>query len=302
MLELLEALEALGLNAYEARALSHLLKHGERSAPDLSRETAVPFGRIYDTLNALVERGLATSRSGRPRMFAAVAPGTVSSRLLAASKRKIQEQERQVSQQAAALEGHLSKLQPQAVPGSTLYGVRLGEDAARDFLIEATHGAKTRVEAYLAFERLQDDDLAIFDAFRQAVGRGVHTRILLRASDVDYLLSTPYVNQVLDALVPYLGETLDVRLSSTDITPFSVLDSERVVLGVRNPLDPSSYFAVVHLDDRAFAKDLLGKFETLWREGGLDPQLVKRLLSSRGGRAVAKMGARMRRRGRQAKA
>jgi len=293
---MLELLEALGLNAYESRALAHLLKNGERSAPDLSRETGIPFGRVYDTLNTLIERGLATGRAGRPRMFAAVAPGTVSNRLLAAAKRKLQEEERDVGQHAAALEGQLAKLTPRSIPGSTLYGVRLGEDAAREFLIEATHGAKTRVEAYLAFDKLQDDDLALFDAFRQAVGRGVHTRILLRSKDVDYLLSTPYVNQVLDALVPYLGETLEVRLSSADITPFSVLDAERVVLGVRNPLDPKTYFAVVHLDDRAFAKDLSGKFDTLWREGNLDPQLIKRLLGTRSGRAIAKLGSRMRRR------
>ncbi|MES2154022.1 MAG: helix-turn-helix domain-containing protein [bacterium] len=296
---MLDLLEALGLNAYEARALAHLLKHGERSAPDLSRETQIPFGRVYDTLNTLIERGLATSRVGRPRMFAAVAPGTVSSRLLAASKRKLQEEERDVSQHAAALEAQLSKLEPRKAPGSTLYGVRLGEDAAREFLIEATHGAKAQVEAYLAFDKVQDDDLALFDAFRQAVGRGVHTRILLRAKDVDYLLSTPYVNQVLDALLPHLGENLEVRLSAADITPFSVLDQERVVLGVRNPLDPKTYFAVVHLDDRTFAKDLVGKFDTLWREGQLDPAIVKRLLGTRSGRAIAKLGSRLKaRRGR----
>lgn len=292
---MLDRLEALGLNAYEARALAHLLKHGERTAPDLSRETAIPFGRVYDTLNHLVERGLAVSRAGRPRMFVAVAPGTVSSRLLAASKRKLQEEERQMSQQAAALDAQLARLEPQATPGSTLYGVRLGEDAAREFLIEATHGARERVEAYLAFDKVQDDDLALFDAFRQAVARGVHTRILLRAKDVDYLLSTPYVNQVLDALIPFLGESLQVRLSGADITPFSVLDSERVVLGVRNPLDPKTYFAVVHLDDRAFAKDLVGKFDTLWREGELDAQMVKRLLGTRSGRAIAKLGVRLKR-------
>ncbi len=290
---MLDLLEALGLNTYEARALAHLLKHGERSAPDLSRETAIPFGRVYDTLNTLIERGLATGRAGRPRMFAAVAPGTVSSRLLAASKRKLQEAERDVSQRAAALEAQLAKLAPRKTPGSTLYGVRLGEDAAREFLIEATHGAKQRVEAYLAFDKLQDEDMALFDAFRQAVARGVHTRILLRDKDVQYLLSTPYVNQVLDALVPFLGETLEVRLSGADITPFSVLDAERVVLGVRNPLDPKTYFAVVHMDDRAFAKDLVGKFDTLWREGELDPQMVKRLLGSRSGRALAKLGSRL---------
>lgn len=288
-----ELLEALGLNGYEARALVHLLRHGERTGPDLSRETGIPFGRVYETLNALVERGLATSRGGRPRLFAACAASAVPGRLLATSRRKLQEAERALGQQAAALEAELAHLEPRAAPGSTLYGVRLGEDAAREFLVEATHEARERVDAYLAFEHIQDDDLALFDAFRQAVGRGVKTRILLRSADVDYLLTTPYVDRVLEATMPYLGENLQVRLSKTDILPFSLLDGERVVLGVKNPLDPRTYFAVVHLDDRAFAKDLLGKFETLWRAGEFNEELVASLLRRKGGKALLKLGAKM---------
>jgi hypothetical protein len=84
-----------------------------------------------------------------------------------------------------------------------------------------------------------------------------------------------------------------VRLSDTDVLPFSILDGARVVLGVRNPLDPRFYFAVVHLDDRAFAKDLSGKFETLWREGRFDQDLLKGLLSRRGGKTLLKLGARL---------
>src|SRR5688500_16984580 len=109
---MLDLLEALGLSTYEAKAIAHLLKHGERSAPDLSRETGIPFGRVYDTLNTLQERGLVTSRAGRPRMFAGVSAASVSGRLLSAAKRKLQESERDMSQQAAALEGHLARLEP----------------------------------------------------------------------------------------------------------------------------------------------------------------------------------------------
>jgi HTH-type transcriptional regulator, sugar sensing transcriptional regulator len=290
-----EELEGLGLTAYEAKALDHLVRHGDRSGPVLSRETGIPFGRVYDTLNALVERGLATSKPGRPRVFAAASPTSIPGRLLAANKRRLQEEERTLGQQAASLESALSRVDPRKAPGSSLYGVRLGEDAAREFLIEATHEAKTRVDAYLAFDHIRDDDLALFDAFRQAVVRGVRTRILLRRKDVDYLLSTPYVQQVVDALVPHIGESLQVRLSSSDNLSFSVLDAERVMLGVKNPLDPRIYFAVVHMDDRAFAADLVGKFDTLWREGEVDEGLVKALLGKKGGRALLKLGAKLRR-------
>lgn len=287
--------EALGLTAYEAKALAHLVRHGERTGPDLSRETGIPFGRVYDTLNALVERGLATSKGGRPRMFAPAAPSSIPGRLLASNKRRLQDEERGLGQQAAALEAELSRLAPRVAPGSTLYGVRLGEDAAREFLVEATHEARTRIDAYLAFEHLQDDDLAIFDAFRQAVDRNVKTRLLLRRRDVDYLLGTPYVQQVVDAVLPHLGDNLQARLSDTDNLSFSVLDGERVVLGVTNPIDPRIYFAVVHLDDRAFAQDLIGKFDTLWRDARVDEGLVRMLLGKKGGRALLRMGAKLRR-------
>ena len=292
---MIEHLEGLGLTAYEAKALEHLLRHGERTGPMMSRETGIPFGRVYDTLNALVERGLVTSKGGRPRVFAAAAAASIPGRLLASNKRRLQEEERNLGQQAASLESELGRLSPRRAPGSALYGVRLGEDAAREFLIEATHEAKVRVDAYLAFEHIQDDDLTLFDAFRQAVGRGVKTRLLLRRKDIDYLLSTPYVQQVIDAMLPHLGENLQVRLSNTDNLSFSVLDAERVVLGVKNPLDPRIYFAVVHMDDKAFATDLIGKYDTLWRDGQFDEGLAKAVLGRKGGKALVKLAGKLRR-------
>ena len=71
----------------------------------------------------------------------------------------------------------------------------------------------------------------------------------------------PFDRAFIDAMVPHLGESLQVRLSKTDNLSFSVLDGERVVLGVKNPLDPRNNFAVVHMDHRAFAADLVGKFD-----------------------------------------
>jgi len=49
------------------------------------------------------------------------------------------------------------------------------------------------------------------------------------------------------------------------------------------------------MDDKAFAADLIGKFDTLWRDGELDEGLAKMLLGRKGGRALLKLGARMRR-------
>lgn len=274
---MIERFEALGLTNYEARALCHLVEHGDRTGPDLSRETGIPMGRVYDTLNVLVERGVAVTRGGRPRVFSCAPLAAIPGRLMAHSKRRLQVLEKGIEQHAAVLEEALSQLAPAAV-GATGHGLRLGEQAAREFLVEATHAARGDVIAYLAFASIQDDDLQIFDAFRGAVIRGVHTRVLLRERDVDYLMATPYVAAVLDAMLPHLGATLQVRLTGDDSIPFSVLDSERVVIGVQNPVLPDRYFAVVHVDDATFAAQLRERFDDLWHTADLDTGLMQRVL------------------------
>ncbi|MGB1586237.1 MAG: TrmB family transcriptional regulator [Thermoplasmatota archaeon] len=293
---MMAALEALGLTAYEARALAYLLRHGERTGPVVSREAEIPFGRVYDTLHALAERGLVHVESGRPKRFRAAPAGTVPGRLLASNQRRLQDEQRSLEVRAQDLGRQLEDLTAKPEP-SGAYGVRLGEESAREFLVEATLEARKHVVAALALERIEEEDLAIFDAFRQAVARGVRTRLVLRASDVDYLLTTPYVDQVLDAMLPHLGENLAVRLlwgEGSDV-PFAAVDRERAMLGVKNPLDPQAYFAVIHVDDSVFAMGLEGRFDALWEEAEEPADLVQWALGKKGGRALAKFGAKLRR-------
>lgn len=289
-------LESLGLTAYEAKALGHLMRHGERSGPVLSRETDIPFGRVYDTLNGLAERGLVHVEMGRPKRFRATAPGTVPGRLLASNQRRMQDEARRLERQAQELESQLESMVAKPDPGGA-YGIRLGEESAREFLVEATHEARNQVVALLALERIEKDDLAIFDAFRQAVSRGVHTRIVLRADDMDYLMTTPYVDEVLDAMLPHLGRNLDVRLTWDvgGMVPFAALDRHRAMLGVKNPLDPKAYFAVIHVEDPVFAMGLEGRFDAIWEAAEEPSDLIQWALGKKGGRALAKFGARLRR-------
>lgn len=295
-----ELLEDLGLTAYEARALDHLVRHGPRTGPDLSRATGIPFGRVYDTLNALVERGLAAVEPGRPKTYSAAEPSALPGRLLASNRRRIQDLETRLVGQVHDLERTLDRMAPRPEPGLHTYGVRLGEDSGREFLVEATHEAKEHVSAALPFHRLTDDDLRLFDAFRAAVARGLKTRVLLRRKDIDYLLSTPYVDQVLDAMLPHLGQNLDVRLTWDDTAPFATIDGRRAMLGVKNPLDDSVYFAVIHVDDPAFADGLTAKFDALWNDAEEPRDLVQWALGKRSGRAMARLGSRLRGKGPEA--
>jgi sugar-specific transcriptional regulator TrmB len=69
-------LQSLGLNGYEASAYVALTRRGRATGAELARLAGVPRQRIYDVLDGLVGRGLATVEPGRPAHYTAVAPDT----------------------------------------------------------------------------------------------------------------------------------------------------------------------------------------------------------------------------------
>jgi len=70
----MESLRDLGLSSYEDRAYRGLLGLGGTAA-DVTAESDVPKGRIYDALGGLESRGLVRVQSDRePKRYAPVEP------------------------------------------------------------------------------------------------------------------------------------------------------------------------------------------------------------------------------------
>jgi sugar-specific transcriptional regulator TrmB len=72
--ETVERLVEVGLTGYEAAAYLALTRRGGASGAELARLAGLPRQRIYDVLEGLVGRGLATSTPGRPVRYAAAPP------------------------------------------------------------------------------------------------------------------------------------------------------------------------------------------------------------------------------------
>ena len=77
-----EEFELLGLNKYEALAYEALVLLGKAGAAQIARESGVPYGRIYDTLYSLVNKGLAVIIPEKAKRFAP-APPEILEKLLA---------------------------------------------------------------------------------------------------------------------------------------------------------------------------------------------------------------------------
>lgn len=69
-----ETLREMGLNAYEIDAYVTLLDCGQLTAMEISRETKVPYSKIYEVLNSLKDKGWIKSSETRPFKYYPASP------------------------------------------------------------------------------------------------------------------------------------------------------------------------------------------------------------------------------------
>ncbi|MFA5303825.1 MAG: helix-turn-helix domain-containing protein [Candidatus Nanoarchaeia archaeon] len=82
MVVMMDFLRKLGLNKYECLSYLALLKEGAMSAYNISSKSQVPFGRIYDSLKILENKGLIEVIPGKPKKYLSRNPKNSISTLL----------------------------------------------------------------------------------------------------------------------------------------------------------------------------------------------------------------------------
>ncbi len=266
--EVVEKLKSLGLSTYEAEAYHVLLRLGPVDAGVVAHKATIPVGRVYDVLNSLVDRDLAQVRDGRPKLYVPLEPRIGLANLLSARKRDLDERYSSLTQLASEVETELRVHVKNKA--SAFYAVAIGEADGRAFLTAKVAGAREEICVALEFKRYDPADEALFEAFDAAVRRGVKVKVLVRDADVPLVLESPYNELIARTMVPHLGTSLAVRVTTGDSVPFGVIDGEKALVGVRNPLDPAAYFALVFLWDPPFGRDLRARFGELWKQAEVD--------------------------------
>lgn len=81
----------MGLNEYQASALTHLILVGETKPTTLSKASGLPSARIYGVLDELSKMGLVTIRPGRPTLHKARSPKEVAGALISFSMSELKQ-------------------------------------------------------------------------------------------------------------------------------------------------------------------------------------------------------------------
>jgi HTH-type transcriptional regulator, sugar sensing transcriptional regulator len=193
----------LGLNTYEAGAYVALTRRGRATGAEVARLAGLPRQRIYDVLDGLVGRGLATVEPGRPASYAAVDPEHAIAMLLDAHRAALdqfeEEAARAVALLAPAYRDGRSETDPlnyiEVLREPAAIAKRFGElqaGAQSELLIftkppyavepgENTEGLELLsrgVAARSVYERSVYDDPAVVDAVRRFVEAGEQARVV----------------------------------------------------------------------------------------------------------------------------
>jgi sugar-specific transcriptional regulator TrmB len=193
----------LGLNGYEANAYVALTRRAQATGAEVARLAGVPRQRIYDVLDALCRRGLASLEPGRPARYRAVAPEDAVAALLAEHRASLERLERDAIDAVALLAPAYSAGRDVADPLNYIEVLREpGRIAARfgelqgaavheilvftkpPYAVEPPENVAGRellargVSARSVYERAVYEDAAVVDAVRAFVAAGEQARVV----------------------------------------------------------------------------------------------------------------------------
>ena len=175
--ELLE----VGLTKYEARALLTLFTQRDLSAEEISKQTGIPYPRVYDTMEDLEKKGLIEIIPGRPRRFMAIDPRTGFANLLKIKKeefdREIKQLEEKLDQLVVSLNDLFLKYHTAISPEDLLQtfpGLGQAEQTTTKLILSAKREVLILTNVFLWYQHVSE-------ALQTARESGVSIRVLMNA-------------------------------------------------------------------------------------------------------------------------
>jgi sugar-specific transcriptional regulator TrmB len=260
-------LQSMGLNEYQASALSYLFLLGETKATALSKASGVPPARIYDVLNDLVKMGLVTVRPGRPSLYTARSPKEAVSLLMAQQRENLRRTLRRLEDQASdfidAAESLYLKGADAAPTVPLLRIVTVGSVSLEETRNVYDSAEKEILILSKAMEYFPD----VRENLERAKKRGVSTRIIMMSPESMRPEEREKQAEILEALNATLGKKVSLRFSQEIPIRGSIVDPDvggRAIFLVEDPGVPFFLREAAITSHNSVVKGLALMFDLLW--------------------------------------
>jgi sugar-specific transcriptional regulator TrmB len=271
-------LQALGLNAYEAKAYVALLERNTLTATQVANLAGIPRARVYEILQTLTARGLCVLRPGRFKTYGATNPAVLKETLLPGAQGKIETELQTVKKEerklilkkkelTSGVDSLMDDLRPVFEKGSS-------DHSSLDYIeiIKDPYQIHKRFlqlmgevrEELLGFtkppytvprERLEDQG----DQERHLIKKGIRLRSIYEIPADEN--ERRWLFESADSAVRHGAE---VRVSKELPMKMAILDSRIVIFTLEDPVSKQPSLTSQIVEHRALAGSLKVLFQTLW--------------------------------------
>ncbi|MFC6764029.1 TrmB family transcriptional regulator [Natrinema soli] len=252
----------LGLSSYEERVYRALLSVRTATAEELSEESGVPMGRIYDVLNGLESRDLVhCNPETHPRVYSPIDTEMAIDRLLRNRKRDLEVERTRYENVAAELRAQLGSQPP--TDG------RFWETRSRDSEIEFVHAQIKRFSDATDEVLIVGDSVVVhqFLTVIEPLERWLES--VANGSIRVHILLSEHLSDEGDQLLQLLratGQSVETRLHPSVTANFDLIDQRDLYLYVTDPFARSRPLGTIHVTEDALIEELIDEFTAYWRE------------------------------------
>jgi sugar-specific transcriptional regulator TrmB len=242
-----DILEQFGLTAYERKAYVSLVREGISTTYVLSKNSGVPYGKIYPVLSTLERKGFVKKYDGTPQRFMAVEPNVA----ISAEIRKREREFVSLKDSSKSIIAALGALSAQK-PTEPLEKIRIIE-GYNNYLNLSVELHKKAKQEWLSISELSLYKPHI-DAYTDNVHRGVNVRML-----------TSQEEATKEKIKIWRKTKVDIRRASFIPTKFSVIDEREVTIRIAS----DERYITLWIQNPSLAKSLKNYFNVLWENAAI---------------------------------
>lgn len=266
-MEIKKLLRDLKLNKYEADAYSVILERAIVEASEISKEGKIPFGKIYESLRTLTNKGLIEVQDTRPKKYKVKKPQIAFKKFLEDEKEESEKRLEKTKNTIMQLEEKISKIDTQEPQEKIFWTTAIGEEIEE--LIKSNFLEAEKEICMLPYTSNKKDqqkhavlNIPFFiKEIIKAKSRGVKIRALLPKEFARLQIKIFKTMGVLEKITKHI----EIRIQEGPaIAPFTIIDLEKVVLRVDDPTDQNKILAMIKISDSALAEKLKTKFDKMW--------------------------------------
>lgn len=253
---LLESLRNVGLNRYESAVYLGLVTDQAARIAEIARRTGVPQPKVYQALDALVEKGFCSIGTDSVNKYRPIAPRVA----LEGTVAKLRRQEQEALSLAEELEALRLAGQGQELWAPPIEVVK-GTNQIVRLLVDRIHAASE--EILFLGKRPQIPALEMAQAMWDKGNEGCSIQLLL---ETDYL--TPLEDDEESAKEVELFRTMKAERRQLDHLPTKALIIDRNIALLSISRRGGDSFLVLVLRQGGFVEHVLASFERHWEMAG----------------------------------